>query len=282
MRRRSHLAVAFVALAAVGWNVVTTQPSGSALAADPQARARNEPARSSPMRGRAQQALAATLDRQRAELASAPGASPPSSTPRSTSRAPSSPPSPPSTSASASSSARSRDQVDRRSRRTSPSCKRQIAVAQPPSSASWPTRSSGERRGDLGDREDLLEEHLRSAYERGRRPRCSRSSCHADSLDEITTQFGYLTTVSDQDAILADEIRSIRDELATRRESLKRGAECPRRCARARPARRRNGSRLAAPSCPSSRTPSPSCRLKRMTKRAEQESALNASLAVGG
>ena len=69
MRRRSHLVVAFVALVTVGWNVVTTQPSGSALAADPQtelARTRAELADALAT----QQALAATLERQRDELAS--------------------------------------------------------------------------------------------------------------------------------------------------------------------------------------------------------------------
>src|SRR5688500_9052449 len=69
MKRRSHLVVAFVALAAVGWNAVTIQPSGSALAADPQAQLERTRAHLADARS-AQQALSATLDRQRSELAS--------------------------------------------------------------------------------------------------------------------------------------------------------------------------------------------------------------------
>ena len=69
MKRRSGLAVTFVALLTVGWTVLTTQPGGSALAADPEAalartRAELADARSS------QESLTATLDRQRSELAS--------------------------------------------------------------------------------------------------------------------------------------------------------------------------------------------------------------------
>ena len=68
MRRRSSLAVTFVALLTVSWTVFTAQPGGSALAADPEAelaetRAQLEDAQS------AQQSLQATLDRQRAEFA---------------------------------------------------------------------------------------------------------------------------------------------------------------------------------------------------------------------
>ena len=68
MRRRSHLVVAFVALVTVGWNVVTTQPGGSALAADPQAELQQTRAQLADART-AQQALSATLQRQRSELA---------------------------------------------------------------------------------------------------------------------------------------------------------------------------------------------------------------------
>ncbi len=68
MRRRSHLFVAFVALVTVGWNVVTTQPGGSALAADPQAELHRTRAQLADART-AQQVLSATLERQRSELA---------------------------------------------------------------------------------------------------------------------------------------------------------------------------------------------------------------------
>ncbi|HUF06498.1 MAG TPA: hypothetical protein VMP86_03810, partial [Candidatus Binatia bacterium] len=64
MRRRSHLAVTLVALLTVGWTAVTTQPSGSALAADPQAELAKTRAQLADAQS-AQQSLAATLDRQR-------------------------------------------------------------------------------------------------------------------------------------------------------------------------------------------------------------------------
>ena len=68
MRRRSSLAVTFVALLTVGWSVVASQPGGLALAADPEAelaatRAALQDAQAS------QQRLRDTLSEQRAELA---------------------------------------------------------------------------------------------------------------------------------------------------------------------------------------------------------------------
>jgi len=68
MKRRSHLAVTFVALLTVGWSVVTTQPSGSALAADPEAQLAETRAQLADAQS-AQQSLAAVLDQQRAKLA---------------------------------------------------------------------------------------------------------------------------------------------------------------------------------------------------------------------
>jgi chromosome segregation ATPase len=67
MRRRSRLAVTFVALLTVGWSVVSAQPSGSALAADPEAELARTRAQLAEARS-AQQSLAATLDQQRAKL----------------------------------------------------------------------------------------------------------------------------------------------------------------------------------------------------------------------
>ena len=68
MRRRSRLSVTVVALVIVGWSVVTTQPSGSALAADPEAELAQTQQQLADAQS-AQQSLAATLERQRNELA---------------------------------------------------------------------------------------------------------------------------------------------------------------------------------------------------------------------
>jgi len=67
MRRRSFLFVVIVSLTAVGWNVVTTRPSGSALAADPQAELAKTREQLADARS-TQQSLAAALRQQRAEL----------------------------------------------------------------------------------------------------------------------------------------------------------------------------------------------------------------------
>ena len=67
MRRRSGFAVAFVALLTVGWSVVTTQPGDRALAADPQSELAETRARLADAQS-TRSALEGTLDRQRAEL----------------------------------------------------------------------------------------------------------------------------------------------------------------------------------------------------------------------
>jgi murein DD-endopeptidase MepM/ murein hydrolase activator NlpD len=103
----------------------------------------------------------------------------------------------------------------------------------------------------------------------------------ADSLDEVTAQFGYLITVSDQDAILADEIRSIREELETRRESLKEGRRV---LADARALARDEEKRLNTRRAELTDLEAELAKLRTAAdvKRAEQEAALNASLAAEG
>src|SRR5690606_29137449 len=78
------------------------------------------------------------------------------------------------------------------------------------------------RTEELHGREALLEEHLRAAYERSQTS-LLEILLSARSLDEATTEAGYLMTVSDQDRVLADEIRSIREELEIRRATLADG-----------------------------------------------------------
>jgi murein DD-endopeptidase MepM/ murein hydrolase activator NlpD len=136
------------------------------------------------------------------------------------------------------------------------------------------------RTADLRERESLLEDHLRSAYERSQTS-LLEVLLSADSLDEATAQMAYLITVSDQDTILADEIRAIREELQTRRATLEDGRRAlvearavAREETKALKARREELTELEADLA--------ALRAAAEVKRAEQEAALNASLAAAG
>jgi len=217
MRRRSSLAVTFVALLTVSWTVFTAQPGGSALAADPEAelaetRAQLEDAQS------AQQSLQAALDRQRADLAQLQRRSADLDTQLDLARA----------ELEAVTAeyehvkallAQVRDQVADIEARIA-ELRAQIAELDGELRAVAADISS--RSADLADREALLQDHLRSAYERTQTS-LLEILLSADSLDDATTQVGYLVTVSEQDALLADDIRAIRAELELRRETLKDG-----------------------------------------------------------
>ncbi len=275
MRRRSHLVVAFVALVTIGWNVVTTQPGGSALAADPQAELQETRAQLADART-AQQALSATLERQRSELASLERRSNDLGTALDLARA-----------ELASVTAefdrvrgllvQVKDQVTQIQRHLV-ELNDQIEVL---SGQLRSVAAAIDRRAvQLTEREDLLEEHLRSAYERSQTS-LLEIILSADSLDEVTAQFGYLITVSDQDAALADEIRSIHEELATRRGSLREGRRV---LADAREVAREEDRRLKARRAELTELEARLAELRAaaQAKRAEQESALNASLAAEG
>jgi len=75
---------------------------------------------------------------------------------------------------------------------------------------------------ELRAREDLLQDHLRSAYEQTQTS-LLEVLLSAPSLDAATNQVGYLVTLSDQDEVLADQIRSIREQLAVKKETLQEG-----------------------------------------------------------
>lgn len=275
MRRRSHLAVAFVALVAVGWNVVTTQPSGSALAADPQAELQRTRARLADARS-AQQALSATLQRQRSELAALERRSDDLDSALDLARA---------------------ELADvtaeyERVRGLLSQVKGQVeeieaTLVKLNRQIDKLSRQLGhvaaaieQRTEQLEEREELLEEHLRSAYERTQTSMLE-ILLSADSLDEVARQFGYLMTVSDQDAVLADEVRAIREELDTRRESLKEGRRV---LADARAVAREEEKRLKARRAQLSdlQEKLKALRAAAEVKRDEQAAALNASLVAEG
>ena len=217
MRRRSRLAVTLVALLTVSWNAFSSQPSGAALAADPEAalaetRAQLADATST------QQSLAATLERQRSELAQLERRSADLDTQLDLARAELE-----DVTAEydrvAGLLVQVRDQVADIEARIA-ELRAQIAALD--GELVLVANDINRRTNDLRDREALLQEHLRGAYERSQTS-LLEVLLSAKSLDEATTQVGYLMTVSEQDRALADGIRGIRSELELRRETLQDG-----------------------------------------------------------
>ena len=273
MRRRSRLAVTFVALLTVGWTVLTAQPGGSALAADPEAELARTRAELADARS-TQESLQATLDRQRSELAQLERRSADLDVQLDLARA----------ELEAVTAeyervkgllAQVRGQVDEIEARIA---ELRAKIAELDAELTAVAADIGRRTADLEDREALLEDHLRSAYERSQTS-ILEILLSADSLDEATTQVGYLMSVSDQDQILADDIRSIRAELETRRETLQDGR---RALADARAVARDEEDRLKARRAELVVLEDQLAELRAAAdrKRAEQEAALNASLAA--
>ena len=72
---------------------------------------------------------------------------------------------------------------------------------------------------ELVDREALLQEHLRTAYEQSQTS-LLEVLLSTDSFTKASSELSYMLTLSDQDRQLANEIRDRRTELATRRQTL--------------------------------------------------------------
>jgi murein DD-endopeptidase MepM/ murein hydrolase activator NlpD len=77
---------------------------------------------------------------------------------------------------------------------------------------------------ELAEREALLEDHLRDAYEQSQTS-LLEIILSADSFDEASSQLSYLLTMSDEDRRLAEEIREARARLEIRRRTLRDGRE---------------------------------------------------------
>jgi murein DD-endopeptidase MepM/ murein hydrolase activator NlpD len=271
MRRRSRLAVTVVALLTVGWSVVTTQPSGSALAADPQAELARTKAQLADAQS-ARQALSATLDRQRAELAQLQRRSADLNVQLDVARA---------ELASVTAEyervrgllAQVREQVVEIEARLE---ELHARIAELDAELEEVAADIEQRTADLAHREALLQDHLRTAYERSQTS-LLEVLLSASSLDQATTQVGYMISVSDQDAILADEIRAIREELEVRQATLEDGR---RALAEAREVAKDQEATLKArrEELTVFEGQLASLRAAAEVKRAEQESALNASL----
>jgi murein DD-endopeptidase MepM/ murein hydrolase activator NlpD len=275
MRRRSRLSVTFVALVIVGWSVVTTQPSGSALAADPEAELAQTQQQLADAQS-AQQSLEAAAAQQRAQLAELKVQSQRLDGRLAAARA---------------ELEAVTGEYDRVSALLVEVGQQVIAVEANLAQLRKQIDELDEqlidvaldivrRTADLEQREALLQAHMRSAYERTQTS-ILELLLSADSLDTATTQMGYLMTVADEDRLLADEIRSIRAELETQRQTLKDGRRAlaeARRTARAEEEiLKTRQAELAALEAHLAQL-----RAAAEIREAEQEAALNAALAAQG
>lgn len=75
---------------------------------------------------------------------------------------------------------------------------------------------------DLRDREMLLQEHLRAAYEQSQNS-ILEVLLSTESFGEASSQLSYMLTLSDDDRQLAEEIRGERERLQVRRTTLQEG-----------------------------------------------------------
>jgi murein DD-endopeptidase MepM/ murein hydrolase activator NlpD len=137
-----------------------------------------------------------------------------------------------------------------------------------------------QKTNELRSREALLQDHLRSAYERSQTS-LLEILLSARSLDDASTQVGYMLDISAQDTELAGQIRDIRADLETRQDTLAAGRQ---QLAEAREAAEEQ-SRLLAQRQAELETLTAQLAEQRAAadaKRRQQEAALNASLAAQG
>jgi len=204
MRRRSHSAIVLVALLMVGTSIVSPSPRDQAQAADPLAEAKAE-----------QQALERTLSQQRAALAQL----------KATSAA----------------LAAKLDVAEAELASVTAEYDRiNGLLTQVQADVAEITAHLADLHAQIGvldrqlnaiavqirletsalkEREDLLQDHLRAAYEQSQTS-LLEIILTAPTLDAATTQVSYLITVSDQDQQLASEISSLRAELKSKQQTL--------------------------------------------------------------
>ncbi|HEY7737908.1 MAG TPA: peptidoglycan DD-metalloendopeptidase family protein [Candidatus Limnocylindria bacterium] len=132
----------------------------------------------------------------------------------------------------------------------------------------------------LDTREALLEDHYRDAYERSQTS-LLEVLLAADSFETVATQVGYLMTVSEQDAAIADEIRELRESLEDNRASLREGRD---QLADARHAEEEEAAKLATRQAELAQLKQRMGELvvAAEAKRMEQANALNAALTAQG
>jgi murein DD-endopeptidase MepM/ murein hydrolase activator NlpD len=265
MRRRSHSAIALVALLMVGTSIVSPSPRDQAQAADPLAEAKAE-----------QQALERTLSQQRAALAQLKATSAALAAKLDVAEAELA-----SVTAEYYRVAGLLVQVQADVAEITAhlaDLRAQIAVLdQQLDGVAVQIRLETDA---LRERENLLQDHLRAAYERSQTS-LLEIIISAPTLDAATTQVSYLITVSDQDQQLAADISSLRAELKTEQETLRDGR---RSLADARDQADAEAAVLAAREQELSDTEAHLAQLKHAAeqKRQAQANALNAALVARG
>ena len=207
MKRRMRFAAFVVALMAVGWLLVGTQPSSTALAGDPLSDAKAK-----------QQQLQNTLAQQRAQLAALKSTATRLSTALALAK---------SKLASVSAQyqqvssivAQVTDQVNEvRAQLKTLNDQIDELDAQLKQVADEIVVQTAQ----LAQREALLQDHLRTAYEQSQTS-LLEVLLSANSLDDATNQVGYLLSLSDQDKALAGEIRDLRAQLDIKQQELTEG-----------------------------------------------------------
>jgi murein DD-endopeptidase MepM/ murein hydrolase activator NlpD len=207
MRRRSHLAITFVALVMVGTSFVSSTPRDQAQAADPLADALAQ-----------QQELEETLEQQRAALAELKATSATLAGRLNTAEA------------ELAAVTAEWDRVNgllvqvqlEVAEIQAHLAELRAQIAKLDEQLNTLAAQIRLQTAELADREALLEEHLRSAYE-STQTSLLEILLSAGSLDEATNQVGYLLTVSEQDRVLADSIRELRAQLQVQQDTLRDG-----------------------------------------------------------
>lgn len=263
MRRRTRLAALVVALAAVGWMTVGAQPAGTVLAGDPLSDAKAK-----------QQQLQDELAKQRAQLAALRSTAAQLSTSLSVARA------------QLASVSAEYDQVSGRVAQVTAQVtqvEEQLAtlraqIAELDAQLRAVAQDIAQKTRDLAQREALLQDHLRTAYEQSQTS-LLEVLLSAGSLDEATNQVGYLLSVSDQDKALADEIRSLREQLAIEQQELTEGRAA---LAASQQEAQKQAATLKAQQTELAALQRQLATLKAQwaARKAQQEAALNASLAA--
>lgn len=263
MTRRMRFAAFVVALMAVGWLLVGTQPSSTALAGDPLSDAKAK-----------QQQLQNTLAQQRAQLATLKSTATQLSNALALAK-----------SKLASVSAQYEQvsslvaQVTDQVQQVQDQLKTLNAqIDQLDAQLAQVAAEIEEQTAQLAARESLLQDHLRTAYEQSQTS-LLEVLLSANSLDDATNQVGYLLSLSDQDKALAAEIRSLREQLRIKNQELIDGRAA---LDEARTEAKAQADQLQSKKAQLSTLQKQLATLKAQweAEKAKQESALNASLSA--
>ncbi len=264
MKRRTRLAAALVALVVTG-SIVASGTRHQALAADPLSQAKQQ-----------QQQLQTTLAQQRAALATLKAKSASLATQLATARA--------QLAAVTAEYERVRgllaDVSDQVAEIRSQLADLKARIAALDAQLDAVAAEIDHQTTELHAREDLLQDHLRSAYEQSQTS-LLEVMLSARSLDQASTQVSYMLNMSGQDTALANEIRGLRDELQVKQQTLRDGRA---QLADARAAAEEQAALLKQRQKQLATMTARLAELKQAAdaKRRAQESALNAALQAKG